>query len=42
MSAALVLVCAMSGTDKEVLPLLEVVSGGVIELLFAIITEHQT
>ena len=32
MSAALVLVRAMGGADKEVLPLLRVVGGGVIEL----------
>jgi len=42
MSAAFVLVRSMSGTDKEVLPFLKVVGGGVVELLFAIITEHQT
>jgi len=42
LTAALVLVRSMSGTDKEVLPFLKVVGGGVVELLFAIITEHQT
>lgn len=42
MTAALVLVRAMGGTDKEVLPLLKVVGGGIVELLLAIITEHQT
>ena len=42
MSAALVLVGAMGRTDKEVLSFLEVIGGRVIELLIAIITEHQT
>lgn len=41
MSATLVFVGAMSGADKEVLSLLKVVGGGVIELLFAVVTEHQ-
>ena len=42
MSAALVLIRAMGRANKEVLPLLKVVGGGVVKLLFAIITEHQT
>ena len=42
MTAALFFVCSMCGTDKEVLSLLKVVGGRVVELLFAIITEHQT
>ena len=42
MSAALVLIRAMGRANKEVLPLLKVVGGRVVKLLFAIITEHQT
>ncbi len=42
MSAALVLVCTIGGADEEVLPLFKVVGGRVVELLLAIITEHQT
>ena len=42
MSAALVLIRAMGRANKEVLPLLKVVGGRVIELLLAIITEHRT
>ena len=40
--AALVLVGTVSGTDKEVLSLLKVVGGGIVELLLAIGTEPQT
>lgn len=39
---ALVLVCPMGGTDKEVLPLFKVACGRVVQLLFAVIAEHET
>ena len=41
MSAALVLVGTMGGADEEVLPLFEIAGGGVVELLLAVIAEHQ-
>lgn len=39
---ALVLVCPMGGTNKEVLPLFKVACGRVVQLLFAVIAEHET
>ena len=42
LAAGLVLIRAMGRANKEVLPLLKVVGGRVVKLLFAIITEHQT
>ena len=42
MTAALVPIRAMSGTDEEVLPLFKIAGGGVVELLLAVIAEHQT
>ena len=39
---ALVLAGSVRGADKKVLPLFKVVGGGVVELLSAIGTEHQT
>jgi len=42
MSAALVLVGTMGGADEEVLPLFKIAGGGVVELLLAVIAEHQT
>ena len=41
MSAALILVGTMGGADKEVLPLFKIAGGGVVELLLAVIAEHQ-
>ena len=41
MPTALVLVCPMGGTDKEVLPLFKVACGRVIQLLLAVIAEHK-
>ena len=41
-TAALVLVGSMGGADKEVLSLFKIVGGGIVELLLAIGTEHQT
>lgn len=41
MSAALVLVGTMGGADKEVLPLFKVAGGGVVELPFTVVAEHQ-
>lgn len=32
----------MGGTDEKVLPLFKVVGGGIVELLLAVGTEHQT
>ena len=40
MSAALVLVGTMGGADEEVLPLFKM-AGGVVELLLAVVAEHQ-
>ena len=42
MSAALVLVGTMGGADEEVLPLFKIAGGGVVELLLAVVAEHQT
>ena len=42
MSAALVLVCSMSGTGEKVLSLFKVFGGGIVELLLAIGTEYQS
>ena len=42
MSAALVLVDTMGGADEEVLPLFKIAGGGVVELLLAVVAEHQT
>lgn len=42
MSAALVLVGTMGRADEEVLPLFKIAGGGVVELLLAVIAEHQT
>ena len=42
MTTALVLIRAMGRANKEVLPLFKVVGGRVIELLFAVVTEHKT
>ena len=42
MSAALVLIDTMGGADEEVLPLFKIAGGGVVELLLAVIAEHQT
>ena len=41
MSAALVLIDTMGGADEEVLPLFKIAGGGVVELLLAVIAEHQ-
>ena len=41
MSAALVLVGTMGGADEEVLPLFKMAGGGVVELLLAVVAEHQ-
>ena len=41
MSAALVLVGTMGGADEEVLPLFKIAGGGVVELLLAVVAEHQ-
>ena len=41
MSAALILVGTMGGADKEVLPLFKIAGGGVVELLLAVVAEHQ-
>ena len=41
-SAALVLVGSMSGTGEKVLSLFKVFGGGIVELLLAISTEHQS
>ena len=41
MSAALVLVVTMGRADEEVLPLFKIAGGGVVELLLAVIAEHQ-
>lgn len=41
-SAALVLVGSMSGTDEKVLPFFKVFGGGIVELLLAIGAEHQS
>ena len=41
MSAALVLVDTMGGADEEVLPLFKIADGGVLELLLAVVAEHQ-
>ena len=42
MSAALVLIDTMGGADEEVLPLFKIAGGGVVELLLAVVAEHQT
>ena len=42
MSAALILVDSMGGADEEVLPLFKIAGGGVVELLLAVVAEHQT
>lgn len=42
MPAILVLVGSVSGTDKKVLSLFKVFGGGIVELLLAISTEHQS
>ena len=42
MPAALVLVGSVRGANEKVLSLLKVVGGGIVELLSAIGTEHQT
>ena len=42
MTAALVLVRSVRGADEEILPLFKIVGDGIIELLSAIGTEHQT
>ena len=42
MSAALVLVDTMGGADEEVLSLFKIAGGGVVELLLAVVAEHQT
>ena len=41
MSAALVLIGTMSRADEEVLSLFKIAGGGVVELLLAVIAEHQ-
>ena len=41
MSAALVLVGTMGGADEEVLSLFKITGGGVVELLLAVVAEHQ-
>ena len=41
MSAAPVLIGTMSRADEEVLPLFKIAGGGVVELLLAVIAEHQ-
>ena len=41
MSAALVLIDTMGGADEEVLPLFKIAGGGVVELLLAVVAEHQ-
>ena len=42
MFAALVLAGTMAGADEEVLPLFKIAGGGVVELLLAVVAEHQT
>jgi hypothetical protein len=42
MTTALVLVGSVRGADKKILPLFKIVSGGIVKLLSAIGTEHQT
>ena len=39
---ALVFVCSMGGTDKEVLPFFKVACGRVVQLLLAVVAEHKT
>ena len=41
MSAALVLIDTMGGADEEVLPLFKIAGGRVVELLLAVVAEHQ-
>ena len=41
MSAALILGGSVGGTDEEVLSLFKLAGGGVIELLLAVVAEHQ-
>ncbi len=41
MSAALVLVGSVGGADEEVLPLFKIAGGRVVELLLAVVAEHQ-